>query len=158
MITGSIIQAYLICKRQAWLLSRQLVGEQDSDFLAIGRLISQESYSRDKKEITINGGKVDIIRLENGEIKLVEVKKSSRMIKSAKFQLLYYMWKANVDYGEIRIPKEKKVIEVHMTDDARGELLNLMNEIEDIINRDKVPKAERKKYCKTCSFEYFCWS
>ncbi|RDI90472.1 CRISPR-associated protein Cas4 [Thermosipho africanus Ob7] len=158
MITGSLIQAYFVCKRQAWLLSRQLIGDQDSDFLAIGRLISQESYSSDKKEITIDGGKVDIVKLENGEIKLVEVKKSSRMIKSAKFQLLYYMWKMNVYHGEIRIPKEKKVIEVHMTDDAREELLNLINEIEDVLNGNKVPKAERKKYCKTCSFEYFCWS
>ncbi|ACJ76378.1 cas crispr-associated protein Cas4 [Thermosipho africanus TCF52B] len=158
MITGSLIQAYIVCKRQAWLLSRQLIGEQDSDFLSIGRLISQESYSRDKKEITIDGGKVDIVRLENGKFKLVEVKKSSKMIKSAKFQLLYYMWKMNVDYGEIRIPKEKKVIEVRMTNEVKEKLLGLISEIEDIVNKDKVPKAERKKYCKTCSFEYFCWS
>lgn len=158
MITGSLIQAYLVCKRQAWLLSRQLVGEQDNDLIVIGRLISEESYKRSKKEIAIDGGKIDIVKQENGSLKLIEVKKSSKMIKSAKFQLLFYMWKLNIDNGEIRIPKEKKVIEIKMTDDNKKQLLNIINEVEETINDSKLPKPERKSYCKTCSFEYFCWS
>jgi len=52
-ITGSIIQAYNICKRQAWLMSRQITGDQYNEFLAIGRLISEESFKRDKKELRI---------------------------------------------------------------------------------------------------------
>ncbi|ABR30219.1 CRISPR-associated protein Cas4 [Thermosipho melanesiensis] len=158
MITGSLIQAYIVCRRQAWLLSRQLVGDQDNDFIVIGRLISKESYKNSKKEIVIDGGKIDIVKKERGFLKLVEVKKSSKMIKSAKFQLLFYMWKLNVYYGEIRIPKEKKVIEVEMTDDNEKQLLTIVNELEETINNPKMPKPERKSYCSTCSFEYFCWS
>ncbi len=30
-------------------MSRQITGDQYNDFLAIGRLISEESYKRDKK-------------------------------------------------------------------------------------------------------------
>ena len=90
-ISGSLIQAYLICPRQSWLMSRNLFGDQYNEFMAIGRLYSDESYKREKKEIKIGSNVIDVLKKENGEVVLIETKKSSRAIDASKFQLLYYI-------------------------------------------------------------------
>ncbi len=49
-ITGSMVQAYTVCPRQAWLTSRQICPDEDNVYLALGRLIDQQSYGREKKK------------------------------------------------------------------------------------------------------------
>jgi len=160
-VTGSIIQAYFVCKRQSWLLTHSLIGNKDSDFLVIGKLLSEETFKREKKEIVIDGGKVDFIRIKDGTVKIVEVKKSSKMIKSAKMQLLFYMLKLTQKIpnikGEIRIPKEKKVIEVELDEKNTKELEKSIDDIYDIIN-NPIPSAELKGRCNRCSYVDFCFS
>jgi CRISPR-associated protein Cas1 len=56
-ITGSLVQAYMICKRQAWLMSRHLTGNQSNDFLKIGRLLSETSFQGNKKGLRIKRSK-----------------------------------------------------------------------------------------------------
>jgi CRISPR-associated exonuclease Cas4 len=63
-------------------MSRQLTPWQDNPFIEIGRLISEESYKRDKKEIHIENIVIDLLKTD---------KKSSRFEKSAKMQLAYYL-------------------------------------------------------------------
>lgn len=52
-LSGSIIQAYLICKRQAWFVSRQIEGDQYNEFLEIGRMLSEVTYRREKKKLLL---------------------------------------------------------------------------------------------------------
>jgi len=157
-MTGSVLQAYMICKRQAWLLAHQITGESDNDLLVIGRLIAQDSYSKDKKELKIFDGIVDVVRNEKGKIKIIEVKKSSKSLESAKYQLLFYMWKLSAREGEIRIPKEKKIVKVFLTNENEKKLLLLLEEAEKVINNKVPPEPVQKSYCKTCSYNLFCWS
>ncbi len=161
-VTGSLIQAFIVCPRQAWLLSRQLTGNQYNDFLAIGRLISEESYKREKREVQIEGGKIDFIRSEKGELVLVEVKKSSKYLEASRMQLLFYLKKLNFKdqniTGEIRIPMEKKVIKVTWDAEARKEIEKIIQELESMIVQGKPPDVEYSLRCKTCSYNEFCWS
>jgi len=161
-VTGSLIQAYMVCPRQAWLLSRQLTGNQYNDFLAIGRLISEESYKREKREVQIEGGKIDFIKNDKGELILVEVKKSSKHLEASKMQLLFYLKKLSSQNqnigGEIRIPREKKVIKVTWDDESRKEIEKVIQELESLIIQDKPPAATYSSKCKTCSYNEFCWS
>ena len=53
-ITGTLILFYYICRREVWLMAHELHPNQENPFLEIGRLIHQESYSREKKEIVFN--------------------------------------------------------------------------------------------------------
>ena len=48
-VTGSLVQAYTVCPRQAWLASRKICPDEDNVYLALGRLIDQQSYEREKK-------------------------------------------------------------------------------------------------------------
>ncbi len=161
-ITGSIIQAYLICPRQAWLMSRQVTGNQYNEFMAIGRLISEQSYGREKKEIRIGSNVIDVVKTGKGGVTLVETKKSSRALETAKMQLLFYMYdirnKVKSVKGEIRVPKEKQVIEVELTEEAEEEIKRVISEIEEMLLPELPPKAERNKYCGKCSQEEFCWA
>jgi CRISPR-associated exonuclease Cas4 len=161
-ISGSIIQAYLICPRQAWLLSRQITGNQYNEFMAIGRLLSEESFKRDKKEIMIGGNKIDVIRGKAGKLTIIETKKSSKMIEASKMQLINYLYQlAKKGYkvkGEIRVPKEKKIIPVEFGDIEKAQIEKLQEEIAELINQDEIPEIKRIKTCKNCSYNEFCWS
>ncbi|AEX84729.1 CRISPR-associated protein Cas4 [Marinitoga piezophila KA3] len=160
-IYGSLIQSYFICKRQTWLLAHQLIGEQDNMFIEIGRFIAEKSYQNTKKEIKIDGGIIDFIKKENGKTIVAEVKKSSKNIKSAEYQLLFYLkklkGKIDIQYAEIRIPVEKKIIKIELTEEKEKELEKIEEEIITIINKELPPMPEKIKYCKTCSYQNFCW-
>ena len=161
-IHGSLIQAYIICPRQSWLMSRQISGNQYNEFLSIGRLYSEETYKREKKEILIDGNKIDVIKERGGVLTLIETKKSSKMIEASKMQLLNYLYsfskKGYSVKGEIRIPKEKKIIPVEFGDDEKGLIEELHKTIEELINREKAPEKIRIGSCRNCSYSEFCWS
>ncbi len=118
LIPPSIYNAFLICPRQAWLMSRQMVADQEFTYLDIGRLISEESFSREKKEIYIPdlSAKIDMITLKDGKYFVAEIKKSSASMKSGIEQLKYYMYLLKLKgleiKGMIKIPLEKKSLEI----------------------------------------------
>lgn len=161
-VTGSILQAYIICTRQSWLMSRNISGNQYNEFIAIGRLLSDETYKRDKKEIMIGGNKIDIIRQKDGVITLIETKKSSKMIEASQMQLLFYLYNISkrdrTIKGEIRIPKEKKVFPMELTEERIVEIEELISEIRCLLQQESAPQKEWIKFCKTCSYLEFCWS
>jgi len=161
-ISGHIIQAYLICPRQAWLMSRNIIGDQYNDFMMIGRLLSEETYKREKKEIKIGGNIIDVLKSKDGVVTLIEVKKSSKAIEASMKQLLFYMYslrhKVKNITGEIRVPTEKKVVKVELTDESILEIENLTDIISCMLEENKPPALERNKYCKTCSQLEFCWA
>lgn len=162
-IYGSLVQAYLICKKQAWFLSRNLSGDPDNVFLEIGRLISENSYSREKRQLYIEGvGILDFVKIEGEKIVFAEVKKSSRALKSAEYQLLFYIYKLkermNIKRGEIRIPKEKKVKVVTLTPEKEAKLQELEKEILNTIESETPPKSVKNKFCEKCSYQKLCWS
>lgn len=161
-ISGAQIQAFIICPRQAWLMSRQICGDQENDFLAIGRFYSEESYKRDKKEVMVDYNKIDLIREDNGELILIETKKSSKMLAASRAQLLNYLYSlSNLGHsvrGEIRIPKEKKVISVPFGEEEEKEIKKIRDEISNLIKLEKAPATARISACKNCSYSEFCWS
>jgi len=118
-VTGTLIWYYYICPREVWLMAHELSSNQEDPFLEIGRLIQEDTYRREKKEITVGNMKIDLIKRKNDEIVVGEVKKSSRFEKSATMQLAFYLYnlkKRGVDAkGELLIPKERKRIPVELT-------------------------------------------
>ncbi len=161
-ITGSIIQAYVVCPRQTWLMSRKISGDQQNEFISIGRLISEKTYQRNKKEINLGNNKFDFIKKDNDSLVIVETKKSSKMIKATEAQLLFYLYSYKNKFrevkGEIRVPKEKKVINIELTDEKTEYIEKLVEEINSIIDKGSAPLKKRIKPCSSCSYLDFCWS
>lgn len=135
--------------------------EDNSDNVYLGRQIHDKSYEREDKEILIdNRIAIDFVG-QSGIIN--EVKKSDKVEKAHKFQLLYYIYylkqkgASNVK-GIIRYPKLRKKVEVELNTEAENKLQQVLGEIEGILSQPKPPRVENSKnFCKKCSYYELCW-
>jgi CRISPR-associated exonuclease Cas4 len=160
-ITGNLVNAYYICKRKFWLYARQFNPDPENDLLLLGRIISEESYHREKKELLFEGGKIDLLRKDGHDIIICEIKKSSRGLKAAIMQLAYYLMKLKENgvyaRGEILIPKEKKKIPLELTYEIEKEIENAISDMKTIMIDNKPPQAHKTGFCKNCGFYEFCF-
>jgi len=161
-INGTLVWYYCVCKREVWLMARKIVADQEDQFMEIGKLIHESSYERDKKEIQIGDVKLDIVKMEKGQLVIGEVKKSSKFKYAARMQLLLYLSmlrEAGVDVrGELFFPEERNREEVVLDDGSLEELEEIKANIFEIIYMDKPPLPVKIPFCKNCAYKEFCWS
>ena len=157
-----MIQSYTICHRSVWFLMHGIEAAQDHPFLEIGRVITQESYSRSKREIEIDNLKIDLVRKEGEEVVVAEIKKTSRAKKSARLQLAFYLYrlkeKGLITHGELLFPKEKKKERVELTSELEKDIQLAMKGIDTISQMEKPPELKPIPYCHHCAYNDFCWS
>jgi len=161
-VTGTLIWYYFICKREVWLMSRQLTPDQDDTNVALGRFLHEESYSRNVKEISLGNIVIDVIKKDNGQLIVGEVKKTSKYKESAKMQLLFYLKQLKdlgiTATGYLMFPKEKTKIEVELTQEDEEKLDKVVKDILYIIYLDKPPKVEKNAFCKNCAYNEICYA
>jgi len=163
-ISPSIFNAFNICPRQAWLMSRNLTADQKNSYIEIGRLIDENSFSKEKKHIYIADlhAVVDMVQKKDGKYFIAEIKKSSRTLKSGILQLKYYLYLLNKKKffvkGMIKIPSEKKSIIIELKDQDIDFIEEKLEELKVLLNKDKCPKAISLKICPKCGHFEFCWS
>ena len=62
-VRGTEINYYFICKTKLWLFSHNIQMEQESESVSMGKQLHKKSYSREKKDFTIdNLISVDFLR------------------------------------------------------------------------------------------------
>jgi len=161
-VTGTFVWYYYICKREVWLMGHSIEPDQDNPFIDLGRFINDDTYRRDKKEISLGNIRLDIVRKENGQIVVGEVKKSSKFKKSARMQLAFYLSelkRAGIDAkGMLMFPKEKKREEVILTEELIEQLELTKKDILRIIYSPKPQQPVKIPYCKNCGYRELCWS
>ncbi|MCX7654630.1 MAG: CRISPR-associated protein Cas4 [Fervidobacterium sp.] len=157
------LYSYLVCQREAWLIAHGIEGEQNNIYLELGRLIHEETYSRYKHEqIVMPSVKIDLF-YENKKTKIIgEIKSSSKRLKEAKLQLLYYCYilkQKGVEFSaELLIPKERKRIKVELTDESIQQINKLVIEVKELIELPRPPQQIRQSACTKCAYEKFCWT
>jgi CRISPR-associated exonuclease Cas4 len=160
-VTGTLIWYYYICPREVWLMAHELNPNQEDSFLEIGRLLGEDTYKREKKEIIVGNMKIDLMKRGNGETIIGEIKKSSRFENSARMQLAFYLHrlrKRGIEAkGELLIPKEKKRIPVELTEEIESELKEVFSRIERIMEQVGPPEPIKIRYCTNCAYREFCW-
>jgi len=161
-ITGNLVNAYFICPRKFWLFVRQFNPDPENDLLMLGRLISENSYSREKKELSFDGIKVDLIKKSDKGLLVCEVKKTSKGIEAAKMQLGFYLLKLknngiNVE-GEILIPKEKKRIAFSLDENTENLLQAAITNMQEIAQNTSPPPVNKSPFCRKCAFIEFCYA
>lgn len=159
-ITGVMVNYYFVCHRELWLFTHQIQMEHTSDMVYLGKLIGEESYNRNQKEILID----DAIRIDfvgtDGVIH--ETKKSNKLEKAHEFQLLYYLYYLKNKgitgiRGELNYPALKRRKAVELTPQAEQELTETFDKIRAVIRQPTAPAPKRMTYCKTCSYNDLCW-
>jgi len=161
IFTGTQINYYFVCHRKLWLFSHGLQMEHESDLVFQGKLVHEESYTRDDKEIFIDGH-IRLDRIEpNGVIH--EIKKSDKMENAHIWQLKYYLfylkqkdvWPVS---GKIDYPKLRQTVDVALTDEDERQLHIILQKIDDLIHLSTPPTLPKKKICLSCSYYELCWS
>lgn len=158
-VTGTEVNYYLICKKKLWLFSRQITMEQSSQKVEIGRVIHEESFQREKKEILID----DTIAIDFAEKQLTihETKSTKAMDKASRYQLLYYLYyleKKGIEgiKGVVHYYKNRTTEEISLTEEDRNELDTIIKAVEEIKHAASPPYVERTRLCDKCSYFELC--
>ncbi len=162
-ISGTEVAYYIVCKRKLWLFSHNISFERDSDLVLIGKVISEESFKKEKfKELMIEESlKIDFIQFGD-EIIVHEVKKSKKLEEAHIWQVKFYIYNLkelglNCNRGVIHYPKIFKKVDVNFQPEDVNLIEEALAKIHEIIKQEKAPDAIRKPYCKKCAYHNFCF-
>lgn len=161
-ITGTKINYYHICHTKLWLFSHNISFESENESVQIGKLLHEERYSRNKKDITFdNTISVDFIKKTNNIIELHEIKKTKKMEEAHISQMkyyLYYLKKRGINtVGIMNYPLLNQTKEVKLTKDDEENIEKNIIEIQKIIN-GKIPHPIFMRICPKCAYFEFCFS
>ena len=161
-VSGTLMWYYFVCKREVWLMSREVTPFEEDDLLEIGRLIHEDSYKREKKEVDLFSMKIDVLRKTNGRLLIGEMKKSSSYLMPARMQLLFYLYRLKEmgisAEGELLVPKERKKEKVILSEEAEEKVKNAISDIQKIIALETPPPAVKTHFCNKCAYKDFCFA
>ena len=164
MIGGVHINYYFHCHRQLWLYAKYARMEQSSEDVRTGKVISENSYDRHTHEVRIVTDDAHVVfDFVDAKNKIVhEVKKSTRMRELHEWQIKYYLYvlkKLGLEgfKGVIRYPKQRKIVEISLTEDDVKNIEEALKGIEKVLSASKPPPVIKKPYCRSCSYYEFCY-
>ncbi|WP_040214143.1 CRISPR-associated protein Cas4 [Clostridium polynesiense] len=161
-VNGTLIWYFNICKREVWLMGRNIIPDQKDDNIDIGRFIHEESYKRQDKEISFGNVKFDVLFKDKDRLVIGETKKSSKFQEASRWQLLYYLYQLKLSgikaEGLLLYPEEKKRVSVILSDVEEKRLEDMVDEINKILLANKPEAPEKKGFCKSCGYREYCYS
>ncbi len=158
-ITGTLLWYYAICKRQVWLMARNITPDEEDPRIDLGRAIHETSFDTETKEVGLEGVKFDVV--VRGKKLVYEVKTSSSFIEAARLQLKYYLYRLRelgVEMeGRIKVPREHKTYRVTLDEGDVEMLEDVLREIREIVMMPRPPPPKKIKFCSRCGYRDFCW-
>lgn len=174
-IGGMLVGYYLICPRKAWLSMRGLWMEQESESVALGRLLDERSYKKSDKQIMLHAeapggiplvGKIDRSNLKEGV--LHETKKGRACEDSHQWQLRFYLWLLKLNgvnrsdetpfTGQLDYPALRKSKVVTLTEADEQQLQSTVEELAKVFEQSvPPPRLSRRSFCRKCAFEELCY-
>lgn len=160
-VTGVMVQYYITCKTELWYFSHGINLDRFNQNMLIGRDINDNTYKHNSKNIDINDV-INVDMIKKSKLVIYEIKKSSKYLEGAKYQLLYYLYylknKLNLNVtGVLSIPKERKQIKITLGKEEEDQIKSIINEIPNVIKSKKPLQPSKKPYCKGCSYYELCW-
>lgn len=161
-VNGTLINYYFHCKRQCYLHGNRLNLEDNSENVKIGKALHEEKSEKSKNtEIEIENIKIDKLTKDY----LVEVKKSDADVEAAKWQLLLYLKilkskgiekKGKLEFIEKNKTKNK-ILHIELTEKLERQLDIYIEDIENIIEGNRVPDIINEPKCKKCAYYEYCY-
>lgn len=157
-ITGMQIYYYMVCKRKLWYYSHSIQMESDNENVILGKLLDENSYSREEKHININ----NVINIDYIKDNMIcETKKSKKIEQASIMQLKYYLYYlkqngADGFIGELDFPalKQKTIVKLEKEDEETLE--DICDKISELCKSDKPPEYHKKGICKNCAYYDLC--
>ncbi|GAA4415298.1 CRISPR-associated protein Cas4 [Nibrella viscosa] len=179
-VGGMLVGYYRLCPRKAWLSMRGIWMEQESDTVALGRLLDQSSYDRADKHLTIEAvapdgtaliGKIDRANLREGV--LHETKKSRSCEESHIWQVRFYLWLLALNRnngpddtpipgpgfrGQLDYPLLRRTETIILDEEHVAELAGTVAAIRDLATQaTPPPRLAKRSFCKQCAYEELCY-
>ena len=159
-ITGTLVNFYATCKREAWLFSRKIHPYQDDENVMMGRALAKlKEESLD--DFPFSNLHFDKISRERGSYIVTEYKKSLRNIEGAKRQLQFYLWQLkrafNLRKINGRVISKKRVIFVSGDERSMREIENILDEMVEFLNQESPPAPKKIIFCKKCAYRDYCF-
>lgn len=136
--------------------------EDNSEEVKIGKAIHEEKADHGKNtELAVENIKLDRLTKEY----LTEIKKSDADPEAARWQLLFYLKvlkrngvirKGRLEFVE-KNKKDKKVEIVELTLELEKELKQYEEQIQSLLESDRVPDVLGKPKCKKCAYYEYCY-
>ena len=159
-VTGVMMNYFHVCHTELWYFSHDVEMEHTSDLVHLGRLVHEESYERDAKEILL----FDNIRLDRitPDGLIHEVKKSDRAEAAHVWQLKYYLYLLrDEELGELKgvleFPTQRKRIVVEFAPEDYAGMEEKLAAVRKITALPRPPKAKKIPFCRQCSYRELCW-
>jgi CRISPR-associated exonuclease Cas4 len=158
-ITGVKVNYYHVCKTKLWLFSHNINLEKENDSVAIGKMLHEDRYKKNFKNITIDGISIDFLKAGQ-KLEIHEIKKSKRMDAADKAQLLFYIYylkkRGFEATGILNYPLLNKTEKIELNPEDEK---SIETDIEDIKRAilGPIPSPERKKICLKCAYQEFCF-
>lgn len=159
-ITGVMVYYYFICPRKLWYFANEINMEQNSELVAIGKILDETTYTREKKGILIDNT-INVDFIQDGAV-LHEVKKTKAIEEAGIWQLKYYMYylekkgvqtvSATIDYPLLRETRD-----IVLEEEDRTILENVEKNIQEIVSKEKIPEVLNSKICKNCAYYDLCY-
>jgi len=159
LITGTQMNYFFVCRRKLWLFSKNITMEHTSGLVEMGKTIHETAYQRKKKEILLDGIKIDFLEKNKGLIH--EVKKSKSLeeshIRQLKYYLFYFESIGLFLEGMIDYPKLRRREKISLSDADREEIKFILKEIETLVQKKTPPEPIKKNFCRKCSYFELCY-
>jgi len=158
-ITGVKVNYYHICETKLWLFSHNINLEKENDSVAIGKMLHEDRYKKNLKNVTIDGISIDFVKAGQ-KLEIHEVKKSKKMDAADRAQLLFYLYylkkKGFECVGVLNYPLLNKTERIELSPEDE---IGIEKDIEDIkrIVLGSILSPERKKICLKCAYQEFCF-
>lgn len=159
-VSGTMFYYYFVCKRKLWFFSNEIQLENENEDVKLGKLIDDNSYSREEKHILIDNT-INIDFIKDWKI-LHEIKKQKSIEKAGIWQVKYYLYFLKkrgiyLEKGILDYPKLKKREEIFLSEEDEKEIEKVLENIKEIIQEEKPPKLEKLKICKKCAYFEYCY-
>jgi CRISPR-associated exonuclease Cas4 len=134
--------------------------ERESEDVAMGKLLHESRYKREKKDIIIDNA-ISIDFVKRGDVLEVhDIKKSRKMEDAHRYQLLYYLYylhQRGVEAtGVLNYPLLNKKEAIKPTEQDFEMVEDITHNIRDIVTGE-MPKPLKRRLCKKCSYYEFCF-
>lgn len=158
-ITGTLVNYYATCKREAWLYSRNIHARQDDENMLVGKVLAD--LKENLHDFPYSNLKFDKISKQKGHYEITEYKKTLKNENGAKMQLLFYIYtlKNALNLKKIygKVVSGKKVISVDDSDENFVFMSELLREISEFLSLENPPLPVKTKICKNCAYNDYCF-
>ena len=158
-ITGTLVNYYVTCKREAWLYAHQIHADQEDENVLMGKALA-DIKEQDLQEFAFGNLKFDKLSKQHSHYLITEYKKSLKNELAGKMQLLFYIYllKTGLNLKEVKgkLISGKKVILVEDTSENFALVEKILSKISVLANLEKPPKFTQGKFCQNCAYHDYC--